>query len=315
MSDRIAVMRGGTIAGVLSRAKTRPRSACSRWRWGIDMLSQHRRELWVAHRDWRALRRAGDRAPGIFRTRQSRSTCSWRISPVLIIAAGMTLVMLAGEIDISVGSAFAVCAVSRRRAREGGRADRCWCSRRCARSARSLGALNGSLVAYLRLPSIVVTLAMMIVLRDALRWITQGAWVQDLPAGFSVDGVVAGRVSVRRRAARRGDRRGACVGPAVHGGRPAVLRHRIEPRRGASRRRQHVARDAVRVRVARRADRPRRGAERDAIQPDSRQHRARTRAEGDRRGRGRRHRDYGRTRHAGRARCSAWCCSARSGRR
>ena len=32
--------------------------------------------------------------------------------PVLIIAAGMTLVMVAGEIDISVGSTFAVCAVA-----------------------------------------------------------------------------------------------------------------------------------------------------------------------------------------------------------
>jgi rhamnose transport system permease protein len=40
------------------------------------------------------------------------------------------------------------------------------------------------LVAYLRLPSIVVTLATMVALRDGLRWWTQGAWVQDLPPGF-----------------------------------------------------------------------------------------------------------------------------------
>ena len=36
----------------------------------------------------------------------------------------------------------------------------------------------------LRIPSVVVTLATMVALRDALRWTTQGAWVQDLPAGF-----------------------------------------------------------------------------------------------------------------------------------
>jgi rhamnose transport system permease protein len=36
----------------------------------------------------------------------------------------------------------------------------------------------------MRVPSIVVTLAMMIGLRDALRWVTQGAWVQDLPTHF-----------------------------------------------------------------------------------------------------------------------------------
>ena len=47
-----------------------------------------------------------------------------------------------------------------------------------------LGAINGSLVAYVRIPSIVVTLAAMVAFRDALRWITQGAWVQDLPASF-----------------------------------------------------------------------------------------------------------------------------------
>ena len=36
----------------------------------------------------------------------------------------------------------------------------------------------------LRIPSIVVTLATMVALRDGLRWVTQGAWVQDLPPGF-----------------------------------------------------------------------------------------------------------------------------------
>src|SRR5207244_1750508 len=47
-----------------------------------------------------------------------------------------------------------------------------------------LGALNGALVAYINIPSIVVTLATMVALRDALRWATQGAWVQDLPSSF-----------------------------------------------------------------------------------------------------------------------------------
>jgi rhamnose transport system permease protein len=46
------------------------------------------------------------------------------------------------------------------------------------------GALNGALVAYVRIPSIVVTLATMVALRDGLRWMTEGAWVQDLPPSF-----------------------------------------------------------------------------------------------------------------------------------
>src|SRR4051812_46691454 len=48
----------------------------------------------------------------------------------------------------------------------------------------TMGALNGVLVGTLGLPSIIVTLAMLVAWRDALRWATEGAWVQDLPANF-----------------------------------------------------------------------------------------------------------------------------------
>jgi rhamnose transport system permease protein len=47
-----------------------------------------------------------------------------------------------------------------------------------------MGAINGSLVAWVQIPSIVVTLATMVALRDGLRWITQGAWIQNLPPSF-----------------------------------------------------------------------------------------------------------------------------------
>jgi rhamnose transport system permease protein len=48
----------------------------------------------------------------------------------------------------------------------------------------ALGAMNGALVAFVRIPSIVVTLASMVALRDGLRWATQGAWVENLPPSF-----------------------------------------------------------------------------------------------------------------------------------
>jgi rhamnose transport system permease protein len=48
----------------------------------------------------------------------------------------------------------------------------------------ALGGINGVLVAHVRIPSIVVTLATMVALRDGLRWATDGAWVQDLPPSF-----------------------------------------------------------------------------------------------------------------------------------
>ena len=46
------------------------------------------------------------------------------------------------------------------------------------------GAINGALSAYVRIPSIVVTLATMVALRDGLRWGTQGAWIGNLPPSF-----------------------------------------------------------------------------------------------------------------------------------
>jgi len=101
----------------------------------------------------------------------------------LIVATGMTMVILVGEIDISIGSQFAVCSIATG-----------WLATLgvpipmlvpCALMiGAALGAVNGSLVGMLRLPSIIVTLAMMVGLRDGLRWITQGAWVQGLPANF-----------------------------------------------------------------------------------------------------------------------------------
>ena len=103
--------------------------------------------------------------------------------PVLIVSLGMTLVILIGQIDISVGSIFAICAVSAGVLAKTGLPGLLAGLVACLVGA-VLGALNGALVAYVRIPSIVVTLASMVALRDALRWQTQGAWVQDLPSGF-----------------------------------------------------------------------------------------------------------------------------------
>jgi rhamnose transport system permease protein len=47
-----------------------------------------------------------------------------------------------------------------------------------------MGAVGGAFIARLRLPSIVVTLALMVAWRDGLRWITEGEWVQNLPSNF-----------------------------------------------------------------------------------------------------------------------------------
>lgn len=104
-------------------------------------------------------------------------------APTLLIAVGMTLVILVGQIDISVGSQFAVCSiVAGLLAKTGVPLPGLFIGIMLIGSL--LGALNGALVGWLRLPAIIVTLAMLVMWRDALRWATEGAWVQDLPENF-----------------------------------------------------------------------------------------------------------------------------------
>ena len=111
--------------------------------------------------------------------------------PVLLVAIGMTLVVVTGEIDISVGSMFAICAVAAGILAKSGVPVWLASAAACLLGA-GLGSLNGALVAYLGVPSIVVTLATMTALRDGLRWATEGAWVQDLPPAFQWLGLTQG---------------------------------------------------------------------------------------------------------------------------
>ena len=109
-------------------------------------------------------------------------------APVLIVAIGMTLLILCGEIDISVGSIFAVSGVVAGVLAKSG-LPLAAVALGAVIAGAALGATNGALVAYARIPSIVVTLATMVALRDGLRWATQGQWVTDLPAQFQWLGV------------------------------------------------------------------------------------------------------------------------------
>jgi len=121
-------------------------------------------------------------APGYF-ARENLSDLFLGNMPVLIVAIGTTLVILTGHIDISVGSGFAICGIVAGEVAKASGSVAVAAAAACLAGA-ALGALNGGLVAFLRMPSIVVTLATMVALRDGLRWWTQGAWVQDLPPGF-----------------------------------------------------------------------------------------------------------------------------------
>lgn len=107
-----------------------------------------------------------------------------QISIVLIISIGMLCVLLSGEIDLSVGSAAALAGVA--------------CATLIKQTGSiavgvlaavaigvAVGVLNGTLTVYGRIPSFIVTLAMMGILRGiALVW-TQGKAVSGLPKQFS----------------------------------------------------------------------------------------------------------------------------------
>lgn len=149
---------------------------------GAHVMGMYRRELWVAAAIVALFAMLAIARPEYF-ARENLIDLFLANAAVLIIAAGMTLVLLTGDIDISVGSVFAVCAVAAGVLAKAGVPTLVVFAVVGVLGALA-GALNGSLIAFLRLPSIVVTLAMMIVLRDTLRWVTQGAWVQDLPANF-----------------------------------------------------------------------------------------------------------------------------------
>ena len=102
-----------------------------------------------------------------------------REAPTLVVACGMACVIITRQIDISVGSMFSVCSVC-----AGLLVARGWPLVLVLPASVGLGALfgafNGFLVAVLRLPSIVVTLATMVTLRQGLNLIRQGEFV-NLP--------------------------------------------------------------------------------------------------------------------------------------
>jgi rhamnose transport system permease protein len=145
-------------------------------------LGNYKRELSAALAFAALLVAVGLVAPSFFSAANLRDL-ALNNAPVLLIATGMTMVILVGEIDISVGSQFAVCSITAGLLAKNGVPVPLLLPLVVLTGAL-MGSLNGLLVGWLRLPSIIVTLAMLVAWRDALRWVTEGAWVQNLPANF-----------------------------------------------------------------------------------------------------------------------------------
>jgi len=102
--------------------------------------------------------------------------------PAMIVALGIAMVIISRQIDISLGAQFSMCAVIAGLVAAQGLP--LGVAIAAALGAGALmGALNGLLVAYLGLPSIVVTLATMVTWQEALRLWQQGRLL-NLPEGI-----------------------------------------------------------------------------------------------------------------------------------
>jgi ribose/xylose/arabinose/galactoside ABC-type transport system permease subunit len=104
---------------------------------------------------------------------------------VAVAAIGMSMVIISGNIDISVGSLIGVLAtISGSIAVAGWPIALAWTVPVLCGAA--VTGLIGLVVAYLRIPSIVVTLGMLSILKGGLISATGGAWIGNLPPGFQL---------------------------------------------------------------------------------------------------------------------------------
>lgn len=102
--------------------------------------------------------------------------------PALVAAIGITLVIITRQIDISIGAQFSMCAVVAGIVAAAGMPLGV-AMLAAVVTGIAMGAFNGLLVAWLGLPSIVVTLATMVTWNEALRLWQQGR-LMSLPAGI-----------------------------------------------------------------------------------------------------------------------------------
>ena len=102
---------------------------------------------------------------------------------IAVAAVGMSMVIISGNIDISVGALIGVLAtVSGSLAVGGAPIIVAWLMPLVIGIA--VMAAQGAVVAYLRIPSIVVTLGMLSILKGGLITVTGGKWITDLPPQF-----------------------------------------------------------------------------------------------------------------------------------
>ena len=116
-----------------------------------------------------------------------------RVAPAAIVGCGLTLVVMTREIDISMGSLMGLCAAVLGIAASPDRLGMGVASAvvLCLGTGLAGGLLNGWLVAYGRVPSIIVTLGTLSVFRGMTELLMGGVWITNVPSGLRAFGTGA----------------------------------------------------------------------------------------------------------------------------
>jgi ABC-type sugar transport system ATPase subunit/ribose/xylose/arabinose/galactoside ABC-type transport system permease subunit len=194
LADRILVMRQGTLSGeILSADATQ--DAILQLALPLESASQNSEKA----KSRRAISQETVVASlivlvGAIATLTNPSFFTWtnlsdilvKVAPVLIVGTLMTLVIFAREIDISVGSLMGLCGAILGIACSTDRLGlpvaigmlMCLCAGLVG------GILNGVLTAKAKIPSIIVTLGMLTILRGITELLLGGKWIENMPSGL-----------------------------------------------------------------------------------------------------------------------------------
>lgn len=197
--DRILVMREGRVAGEIDGCKAteqkilalalpdETKSDAEDWSLNrkpsvLRLASSLSREVWLAAMLVVTLLSVGLRSPAFLAPSNVFDIVA-DAAPVAIIACAVTLVIVSGEIDISVGSVVGLAAAVMGLLCYGEHPPLSVSAAVVCTLAVGLaiGAINGALVTLGRVPSIIATLAMLTVLRGITKLIMRGTDIHGRP--------------------------------------------------------------------------------------------------------------------------------------
>ncbi|MDA2987881.1 MAG: ABC transporter permease [Actinomycetota bacterium] len=120
----------------------------------------------------------------VFMTTINITNILLQVSILAIVAFGMTFVIIAGQLDLSQGSANALIGVIAADVMV--RADNLWLGILVGLALGvGVGVFNGFVTAYLRVPSFITTLGVLVMARGLAREVTAGNTIGGLPEAFT----------------------------------------------------------------------------------------------------------------------------------